>query len=63
MVQCSNTGKGKGSSRIIQTSSGAHPTSYLMGTVVFFPGEKWLEGEINHLFKSSNEVKNEGAVP
>jgi len=34
-----------------------------MGTVVFFPGEKWLEGEINHLFKSSNEVKNEGAVP
>jgi len=30
-----------------------------MGTAVFFPGEKWLRGEINHSFQSSAEVKNE----
>jgi len=39
------------------------PSIILMGTAVFFPGEKWLGGVINHLFQSSNEVKNEGAVP
>jgi hypothetical protein len=38
--------------------SGAHPTSYPMGTGVNFPRVKWLETEADHSPPSSAEVNN-----
>jgi hypothetical protein len=42
----------------VQTSSGAHPASYPMGTRGSFPGGKAAVGEPDHLPSSSAEVKN-----
>jgi hypothetical protein len=42
-------------SALIQTSRGAHPTSYTLGTRSF-PGVKWLVRDVNHLHLSSAEV-------
>jgi hypothetical protein len=51
----------------VQTISGAHPASYLMGTGGFFPlGVKELGHEVYHSPLSSAEVKNAlsyGAIP
>jgi hypothetical protein len=47
----------------IQTSSGAHPASYPMGTGGSFPGVKWQGHEADHSLPSSAEVKNGGAIP
>jgi hypothetical protein len=43
---------------IVQTGSGAHPASYIMGTVGCFPG-----GKSDHSPPTSAEVKNSGAIP
>jgi hypothetical protein len=44
----------------VQTRSGAHPSSYSLGTVVLsFPGVKRDLGEIYHQPSSSVEIKNE----
>ena len=40
-------------------SSGAHPTFYLMGTEVYFPGTSWAGREDKHSHLSIAEVKNE----
>jgi hypothetical protein len=40
-------------SRNVQTESGAHPSSYRMGT-----GVKWPRSEANYLSPSSAKVKN-----
>jgi hypothetical protein len=48
------------SSPCIQTSSGAHPASYLMGTGGSFPWGKAQPGrDADHLPPSSAKVKNE----
>jgi hypothetical protein len=44
----------------IQTSSGAHPASYPVGTVDHFPrGKVWPGCDPDHLPPSSAKVKNE----
>jgi hypothetical protein len=43
----------------IQTGSGAHPTSYPMGTRGSFPRVKWQGHEADHSFPFSAEVKND----
>jgi hypothetical protein len=48
------------SSPCVQTGSGAHPASYLMGTGGSFSGGKARPGrDADHLPPSSAEVKNE----
>jgi hypothetical protein len=48
------------SSPCVQTSSGAHPASYPMGTGGSFPGGKARPGrDADHSLPSSAEVKNE----
>jgi hypothetical protein len=48
---------------VVKTGSGAHPTSYPMGTTNLSPGVKRPERE-NKLSSPSNaEVKNGGALP
>jgi hypothetical protein len=48
------------SSPCVQTGSGAHPASYLMGTGGSFPGGKaWPGRDADHSPPSSAEVKNE----
>jgi hypothetical protein len=42
----------------IQTSSGAHPASYPVGTRVLSVGVQWPGYEANHSLPSSAEVKN-----
>jgi hypothetical protein len=42
----------------MQTVSGAHPVSYLMGT-----GVEWSGREANHSHQCSAEVKNGGTMP
>jgi hypothetical protein len=42
----------------VQTGSGSHPASYLMGTGSFSPALKWPEREADHSPPSSVEVKN-----
>jgi hypothetical protein len=42
---------------VLQTGSGAHPTSYLMGPGGSFPEVKRPEREINHSPPTSAEVK------
>jgi hypothetical protein len=46
----------------VQTDSGAHPVSYLIGTGALSPGIKWLGREADHSPPSA-EVKNGGAIP
>jgi len=41
----------------VQTGSGAHPTSYPMGTGDSFLGVKWLGSEADHSPPSSAKVK------
>jgi hypothetical protein len=43
---------------VIQTSSGAHATSYPMGTGGFFLGVKQLGHEADHSLPSSAKAKN-----
>jgi hypothetical protein len=45
----------------VQTSSGAHRVSYLMGTRAVSPGVKWQGREAHH--QSTTKVKNGGAIP
>jgi hypothetical protein len=53
-------GRGFFSSPCVQTSSGAHPASYSMGTGGSFPGSKARPGrDADHSPPSSAEVKNE----
>jgi len=40
----------------VQTGSGAHPAPYTMSTE-FFPGVKWLGGDVDHPTPYSAEVK------
>jgi hypothetical protein len=47
----------------VQTSSGAHPTSYLIGTGTVSPGVKRLRREANQPPPTGAEVKNGGAIP
>jgi hypothetical protein len=42
----------------VQTDSGAHPTSYLLGSVGFSLGVKWPGREADHSLPSATEVKN-----
>jgi hypothetical protein len=42
---------------VVQTGSGAHPTSYLMGTGSSFPGVKWPGRKADHSPPTSAEVK------
>jgi hypothetical protein len=42
----------------VLAGSGAHPASYLMGTMVISLGLKWPGCEVNHAPSSSAEVKN-----
>ena len=56
MVQESNPGGGTRFSAPLQTSSGAHPASYAMGTWSF-PGVKQPGYGIDHPPPSSAEVK------
>jgi hypothetical protein len=54
------TGADFSSSPCVQTSSGAHPDSYPMGTGGSFPGVKARPGrDADHSPPSSAEVKNE----
>jgi hypothetical protein len=46
-------------SRIVQTSSGGHPTSFSMDNRVLFPGVKWVGHEVAYLPPSAVKVKNE----
>jgi hypothetical protein len=46
----------------IQTGSGPHPASYLMGTEAVSPGVKLLGRESDHS-PSSAEVTNDGPIP
>jgi hypothetical protein len=56
----SPTGADFSSSPCVQTSSGAHPASYPMGTRGSFPGGKERLGcDADHSPPSSAEVKNE----
>jgi hypothetical protein len=56
----SPTGADFSSSSCVQTSSGAHPASYPMGTGGSFPGGKARPGrDADHSPPSSAEVKNE----
>jgi hypothetical protein len=56
----SPTGADFSSSPCVQTGSGAHPASYLMGTGGSFPGGKARPGrDADHSPPSSAEVKNE----
>jgi len=41
-----------------QTSSGAHPTSYMVGTGILSLGVKWPGCEADHLPSSGAKVKN-----
>ena len=41
-----------------QTGSGAHPVSYLMGTVGLLPGIRQPGREVNHSTPASAEFKN-----
>jgi len=43
----------------VQTSVGAHPASYPMGTWGSFPGLKWPGREVNHSPSPNVEVTNE----
>jgi len=43
-------------SALVQTSPGAHPASYTLGTGLF-PGIKQLGRDVNHTPPSSNKVK------
>jgi hypothetical protein len=43
----------------VQNGSGAHPASCSVGAVVISLGIKRLGREVDHLFPSSDEVKNE----
>ena len=43
----------------VQTSSGAHPATYLIGTGVRSQAVKWQEHKVNHISTSSAEFKNE----
>jgi hypothetical protein len=47
----------------IQTSSGAHPASYPVGTGVLSPGAKSPGREADHSPPSNAKVKNGGAIP
>jgi hypothetical protein len=47
----------------VQTSSGAHPVSYEIGTGGSFTGVKELRREADKSHPSSAEVKNGGAIP
>jgi hypothetical protein len=42
---------------VVQTDSGVHPTSYLMGTGGYFPGGKEAAGEAKHSPPDSAEMK------
>jgi hypothetical protein len=49
-----------GSSLCVQTGSGAHPASYIMGTGGSFPGDKARPGrDADHSPHSSVEIKKE----
>jgi hypothetical protein len=53
-----NTGAGNFTPHLnVQTGSGAHPASYIMGTKGSFPGVKRPGREADHLPPSSAEVK------
>lgn len=43
----------------VQTCSGAHPLSYLMGVGGYCPEIKWLGREVNQLTSLSAQIKNE----
>jgi hypothetical protein len=46
----------------VQTGSGAHPASYIMGTGGYFPVKlPWREAD--HSPRSNAEVNNGGAIP
>jgi hypothetical protein len=47
----------------VQTSSGAYPSSYPMGTGAFFMGVKRSRHEADHSPPPSVEVKNGGVIP
>jgi hypothetical protein len=47
----------------IQTSTGAHPTSYTVGMGTLSMGVKWQGYETDHSPPFSVEVKNGGAIP
>jgi hypothetical protein len=49
--------KGKCFADIVQTGSGAHPTSYEIGTGGCFSGVKWPEREDDRLPPTTTEVK------
>jgi hypothetical protein len=46
----------------VQTSSGVHPASYLMGTGAYSLGVKRLGREVDRSLPPSAEVKNGGAI-
>jgi len=47
----------------VQTGSGAHSPSYLMGNGDNFPGLKLPEQEIDHSSPSGTNVRRSGAIP
>jgi hypothetical protein len=49
-------------SRIVQTGSGTHPVSCLVGTVVLSLEVKWAGCEADHSPPSSTEVKSECSI-
>jgi hypothetical protein len=46
----------------VHTGTGAHPTSYPMGTGALSPGVKWSWREFDHSSLPTAEVKNGGAI-
>jgi hypothetical protein len=63
MVLDYRQGQGFSLLHVVQTSSGAHPASYTMGTRTFPPGVTFPERETDPSILSTGEVNNDGAIP